>query len=300
MDAHGNGKYDEYDDTRNMYSSHGDPFAGKCGALLQRVVQRTNGWSHCIRRHCAAVAAQQRSRTLMEFWTPIHLAASRLPLDSLLSCPTLHHKSELTPQTIASDCCNVVIVGWDAVSYSRERKRQALHDLMISMQSLPSPPRQYTVLSVDNLQSILDVVKEGVSIIGTDIVRHWSCSGKALCLDLTLYYDDGLQDVPVDKSIGGLIDLRDERYAHDARVLIPGCRFIVGPSFSRAYIHHLIKANEMLAETLLFIHNLNQMLLLMRQLSIAAASLDSQEDGGIHEGMNKNLETYCNWIEEQL
>ena len=282
------------------------PFADKCGTLLQRVVQRTNGWSHCITRYrgtpdaaATAAAAVTAMPPLIEFWTPIHLIASRLPIDYLLSCPrTVHHnniKSDtmLSQASILFDCCNVAIVGWDAVTYSRERKRQALHDIICTLQSLPSPPRQYAVLSVNNLISILDAVKAGVSIIGTDIVRHWSCSGKALCLDLTRYNssnDDGhpQDDVPpVEKSTGGFIDLKDEQYAHDARVLIPWCRYnIVGPSFSRAYIHHLIKAKEMLAETLLFIHNLNQLLLLMHQFSKAL--------------VDNNLETYCNWIEDQL
>jgi hypothetical protein len=293
----------QYNTPSSAHHNH-HPFAGKCGALLQRVVQRTNGWSHCITRYRdtpdAAAATATAMPPLIEFWTPVHLTASRLPLDYLLSCPrTVHHNNNnksdkiISQASIISDCCNVAIVGWDAVTYSRERKRQALHDIICTLQSLPSPPRQYAVLSVNNLFSIVDAVKEGVSIIGTDIVRHWSCNGKALCLDLTCYNDsndDGhpQEDVPpVEKSTGGFIDLKDEQYAHDARVLIPWCRYnIVGPSFSRAYIHHLIKAKEMLAETLLFIHNLNQLLLLMRQFSKA---LD-----------DNNLETYCNWIKDQL
>ena len=275
----------------NKPSSAHHPFAGKCGTLLQRVVQRTNGWSHCITSY-RDTATTTDMTPVIEFWTPVHLTASRLPLDYLLSCPRNVHniKSDVKSQaSILSNCCNVAIVGWDADSYSRERKRQALHDLISTLRSLSSPPRQYAVLSVNNLHSILDAVKKGVSIIGTDIVRHWSCSGKALCLDLTRYNnnDDGPQDVTsVDKRTGGLLDLKGEQYAQDARVLIPGCKYIVGPSFSRAYIHHLIKAKEMLAEILLFVHNLNQMLLLMRQLS---KSVD-----------DNNLETYCHWIEDQL
>ena len=67
------------------------------------------------------------------------------------------------------------------------------------------------------------------------------------------------------------------------------------PSFTRAYIHHLIKAKEMLAETLLFVHNLHQMLLLFRQLC-EAASLD----GGREEGTTDNLAAFVQRIEDQL
>ena len=67
------------------------------------------------------------------------------------------------------------------------------------------------------------------------------------------------------------------------------------PSFTRAYIHHLIKANEMIAETLLFVHNLHHVLLLFCQLS-QAASLDDEECGD----EKRNLEAFCQKIEEQL
>ena len=284
---------------------------GKWGALLQRLVQRTNEWSHCITTH------RGQTQPSMSFWTPLHVAASQLSLDSLLSCPVSRcSQGGKTQQNIASDCGNVAFVGWDAISSSRESRRKAVRSLMTTMRSSPSPQRQYLVLSVNNLQSILDAAKEGISIIGTDLVRQWSRNGKALCLDLT--YDDSAEHHERTAStMGGLIELRDEQYASDSSVLLPGCKclacrpllnslskhdgignHIMAPSFSRAYIHHLIKAKEMLAETLLFVHNLHQMLLLLCQMS-RAAYLDVGDS--MHTGrMNKNLENLCNRIEEQL
>ena len=283
---------------------------GKWGALLQRLVQRTNEWSHRIATH------RGQTQSSISFWTPLHVAASQLPLDSLLSCPVSRCSQEgKTQQNIASDCGNVAIVGWDAISCSRESRGKAVRSLMTTMRSSPSRQRQYLVLSVNNLQSILDAAKEGISIIGTDLVRQWSSNGKALCLDLT--YDDSTEHERTASTMRGLIELRGEQYASDSSMLLPGCKCIacrpllkslsnhdgirnqiMAPSFSRAYIHHLIKAKEMLAETLLFVHNLHQMLLLLRQMS-RAASLDVGETM-YTGGMNKNLENLCNRIEEQL
>jgi queuine tRNA-ribosyltransferase len=209
----------------------------------------------------------------------------------------------------------VAIVGWDAIGYGRERRDRAVRDLMATMRSSSSPPRQYLVLSVNDLRSIFDAAKAGISIIGTDLVRQWSRNGNALCLKLA--YGGSDKDDSADETTGGLIELRCERYARDSSVLLSGCRCIVchphfkspsnhhgvrarvtSPSFSRAYIHHLIKAKEMLAETLLFVHNLHQMLLLFRRLS-EEASLDEGDE--IDTGkMNKTLVNFCNRIEKQL
>ena len=138
----------------------------------------------------------------------------------------------------------------------------------------------------------------------------------ALCLDMSLDNNGERNET----TTSGMIDLSDEKYARDSSALLPGCQCVAcrsrqiitrsnhldtkstddetkntAPSFTRAYIHHLIKANEMLAETLLFVHNLHQMLLLFRQLS-KAASLDDEEDGD----EKRNLEAFCQKIEEQL
>jgi hypothetical protein len=284
---------------------------GKWGALLRRMVQRTNEWSHRIMSH------RGQTQPSISFWSPVHVAASQLPLDSLLSRPASRcSQGRKTQQNIVSDCCNVAIVGWDAISFSRESRCEAVRSLMTTMRSSPLPQRQYLVLSVNDLQSILDAAKAGISIIGTDLVRQWSRNGKALCLDLT--YDDSAKDERAASKMGGMIELRDTQYACDSSVLLPGCKciacrpllksssnhdggirnHIMAPSFSRAYIHHLIQAKEMLAETLLFVHNLHQTLLLHRQLS-RAASLDVGDS--LYTGrMNKKLENFCNRIEEQL
>ena len=111
--------------------------------------------------------------------------------------------------------------------------------------------------------------------------------------------------------------LREDRYARDSLPILVGCKCVVCrprekttsgnhhntsnnsggggdpikkvPSSPCAYIHHLFKAKEMQAETLLFVHNLHQVLLLFRQLD-EAALLDNTngcggEGGGTKEGV---------------
>ena len=55
-------------------------------------------------------------------------------------------------------------------------------------------------------------------------------------------------------------------YAADPRPLVAVCPRYACQNFSRAYLRHLINQNEMLAGTLLSIHNIHILLQLSREL----------------------------------
>ena len=75
----------------------------------------------------------------------------------------------------------------------------------------------------------------------------------------------------------GEINIRNARHAEDPRPLDDACDCPVCNGFSRAYIHHLFKANEMLGPMLLTRHNLSYYQDLMRRLreSIAQGNLSA-------------------------
>src|ERR1700758_149599 len=54
----------------------------------------------------------------------------------------------------------------------------------------------------------------------------------------------------------GALNLRHARHADDPTPLDPECRCPACTGFSRAYLHHLTKAGEILASMLLTTHNL--------------------------------------------
>jgi queuine tRNA-ribosyltransferase len=54
----------------------------------------------------------------------------------------------------------------------------------------------------------------------------------------------------------GPLNLRNARHADDPAPLDPECRCSACIGFSRAYLHHLVKAGEILAAMLLTTHNL--------------------------------------------
>ncbi len=55
---------------------------------------------------------------------------------------------------------------------------------------------------------------------------------------------------------GGIINIKNEKYARDEQPIDPGCDCPVCRRYSRAYVRHLFKAEEMLAMRLAVAHNL--------------------------------------------
>jgi queuine tRNA-ribosyltransferase len=68
------------------------------------------------------------------------------------------------------------------------------------------------------------------------------------------------------------VNLRNARHADDPRPLDATCPCPACRHYSRAYLHHLAKANEILASTLLSWHNITYYQLLMAGMRDAIAA----------------------------
>jgi queuine tRNA-ribosyltransferase len=71
---------------------------------------------------------------------------------------------------------------------------------------------------------------------------------------------------------GGAVNLRNARHADDPRPLEEGCACGACRGYSRAYLHHLVRADEILASMLLTEHNLRYYQDLMAGLRAAVAA----------------------------
>jgi queuine tRNA-ribosyltransferase len=71
---------------------------------------------------------------------------------------------------------------------------------------------------------------------------------------------------------GGRLNLRNAQYRADPAPLVADCACYTCAHFSRAYLRHLVMANEILAHILLTTHNVHFLLELMRQLRAAIAA----------------------------
>jgi len=75
----------------------------------------------------------------------------------------------------------------------------------------------------------------------------------------------------------GRLNLRNALYAEDPRPIDHACTCYTCTHFSRAYIRHLVKANEILAHQLLSIHNLHVLIHLAQGMREAIAVGEFQE-----------------------
>jgi queuine tRNA-ribosyltransferase len=70
---------------------------------------------------------------------------------------------------------------------------------------------------------------------------------------------------------GGVVKLRNARYRDDTGAADPECECYTCRNFSRAYLHHLQRVNEMLGARLNTLHNLHYYQRLMREMREAIA-----------------------------
>lgn len=75
----------------------------------------------------------------------------------------------------------------------------------------------------------------------------------------------------------GRINLLNAAFAHDPQPIDSDCQCYTCQHFSRAYLRHLINAKEMLAATLLSLHNLHSLLQTARELRAAIQSGQVQQ-----------------------
>ena len=71
--------------------------------------------------------------------------------------------------------------------------------------------------------------------------------------------------------LGGKLNLRNAQYERDPQPIDEACTCYACQHFSRAYLRHLVKANEILGHILLTTHNVHFLLELMRQIRTAVA-----------------------------
>jgi queuine tRNA-ribosyltransferase len=71
---------------------------------------------------------------------------------------------------------------------------------------------------------------------------------------------------------GGRLNIRNAQFERDPAPLVTGCTCYTCVHFSRAYLRHLVKANEILGHVLLTTHNVHFLLDLMAQMRAAIAA----------------------------
>ncbi|MEM7331887.1 MAG: tRNA guanosine(34) transglycosylase Tgt [Chloroflexota bacterium] len=127
-----------------------------------------------------------------------------------------------------------------------ETKAQMHRTLEATMPFLPKNKPRY-LMGVGTPEDLINGVMRGVDIfdcvLPTRLARHGSAFVK-----------------------GGRLNLRNAKFERDEAPITTDCDCYTCQNFTRAYLRHLVKANEILAHMLLSAHNIHFLIGLMHQL----------------------------------
>ena len=117
---------------------------------------------------------------------------------------------------------------------------------------LPADKPRY-LMGVGKPDDIVGAVQRGIDMFDCVLPTRSGRTGQAFTAD-------------------GPLNLRNARFADDREPIEPGCECPACATFSRAYVHHLVKSGEILGAMLMTQHNLWFYQRLMQQLRDATAA----------------------------
>jgi len=129
-------------------------------------------------------------------------------------------------------------------------QRRAVLDVVVPM--LADDPRPRYLMGLGSPMDLLDAVDAGVDMFDSVLPAR-------VARNATLWVPEGK------------LNLRNARFLDDPRPVQDGCRCRLCRSFSRAYLAHLFRANELLAYRLATCHNLTFTLDFMSRIRSAIA-----------------------------
>ncbi|MCG6883781.1 MAG: tRNA guanosine(34) transglycosylase Tgt [Silicimonas sp.] len=119
-------------------------------------------------------------------------------------------------------------------------------------ETLPADKVRY-LMGVGKPDDIVGAVKRGVDIMDCVLPSRSGRTGQAF-------------------TRRGVVNIKNARHADDPRPLDEACACPACSGYSRAYLHHVFRAGEMISGMLLTWHNLHYYQLLMREMRAAIAS----------------------------
>jgi queuine tRNA-ribosyltransferase len=129
-------------------------------------------------------------------------------------------------------------------------KKKDMYKMIDRVNEVLPPEKPRYLMGVGTPEDIIEGVKRGIDIfdcvLATRLARHNTAM-----------------------TLAGRMNLLNAQYIEDPNPIDKTCECYTCQNFSRAYLRHLIRAKEMLASTLLSIHNIHTLLNLVRKLRLS-------------------------------
>ncbi len=125
-----------------------------------------------------------------------------------------------------------------------------MHDTLDVLQPLLPKNKPHYLMGVGSPEDLVNGVARGIDIfdcvLPTRLARHQAAMTHT-----------------------GRMNMLNAMYAHDKQPIDPECECYACKHFSRAYLRHLVVAKEMLASTLISIHNIHTLITLVKRMRTA-------------------------------
>jgi len=159
------------------------------------------------------------------------------------------------PDQRLRSAADLVAIGFDGYAVGGlavgEGQEAMFATLDVTVPSLPSDRPRY-LMGVGTPADIVGAVQRGIDMFDCVMPTRSGRTGKAF-------------------TRRGALNMRNARHRDDPRPIEPGCPCPACARYSRAYIHHLVRAEEMLGPMLLTWHNVQHYQTLMADLRAAIA-----------------------------
>lgn len=155
-----------------------------------------------------------------------------------------------------------------AIGGSLGQSKAQMYEVVDFTNAALASPKPVHLLGIGGVEDVFHCVTLGIDtfdcVAPTRMARH----GSAL-VPAAIGGDTAKRSEP-------RLNMRNARFKTDRTPLDPSCRCETCTSYTRSYIHHLLKADELIGQTLLTIHNIATMNRVMADIraGIAAGSLD--------------------------
>jgi queuine tRNA-ribosyltransferase len=130
----------------------------------------------------------------------------------------------------------------------------------VAVDVLADDPRPRYLMGLGSPADLLEAVHRGIDLFDSVLPARVARNGQLW--------------VPSDREEGGRLNLRNERFRDDSRPVQEGCPCTLCTRFSRAYLAHLFRAQELLAYRLATCHNLTFTLDFMARIRAALRAGD--------------------------
>ncbi len=182
-------------------------------------------------------------------------------------------QGSMFPELRRESAARLVDTGFDGYAVGGlaigEPQDEMFNVLDITVPALPKE-RPHYLMGVGKPDDIVGAVRRGIDMFDCVIPTRSGRTGQAFVR-------------------GGFLNMRNARHSDDSKPLDAACSCRVCANYSRAYLHHLVKAGEMLAGMLLTLHNLHYYQSLMEGIRAAiadgsfdefVAKFDAENDAG--------------------